>query len=180
MSEIEAPMETATESIHEAVESAREKWVGRVALYSALVAAIAAVSAMLAGHHSDEAMILQIKASDQWSYYQAKGVKAAIADLRANLLADAKSSEQERNSKTAEQYKEEQKEISTEAKKLESESSLHLELHAILARAVTCFQVAIAIAAISVLTKRRRFWYVSIAFSLVGLWFFCEGVLRHS
>jgi len=33
---------------------------------------------------------------------------------------------------------------------------------------VTMFQIAIAIAAISALTKKRRFWIVSLVFGLVG------------
>jgi hypothetical protein len=36
---------------------------------------------------------------------------------------------------------------------------------------VTFFQVAIAVAAISVLTKRRKFWFVSLGFGLLGLFF---------
>jgi hypothetical protein len=39
------------------------------------------------------------------------------------------------------------------------------------------FQVAIAIAAITVLTRRRKFWFVSIAFGLVGLFFLIHGLL---
>jgi hypothetical protein len=37
------------------------------------------------------------------------------------------------------------------------------------------FQVAIAVAAISVLTKRRRFWLISIAFGLIGIAFLIQG-----
>ena len=33
------------------------------------------------------------------------------------------------------------------------------------------FQVAIAVGAISVLTKRREFWFVSLAFGAIGVGF---------
>ena len=39
------------------------------------------------------------------------------------------------------------------------------------------FQVAIAVAAISVLTKRRRFWFVCMAFGLVGLVLLVWGIV---
>jgi hypothetical protein len=45
----------------------------------------------------------------------------------------------------------------------------------ILARGVTMFQIAIAVAAISVLTKRTRFWYVALGFAVVGLFFLVQG-----
>jgi hypothetical protein len=39
------------------------------------------------------------------------------------------------------------------------------------------FQVAIGVAAISVLTRRRRFWIVGMAFGLIGLIFLIQGLL---
>jgi hypothetical protein len=40
--------------------------------------------------------------------------------------------------------------------------------HEVFARSVTMFQIAIAIARISALTKKRHFWIVSLLFGLVG------------
>ncbi len=42
---------------------------------------------------------------------------------------------------------------------------------------VTLFQVAISVAAISVLVRRRRFWWVSMGFGLVGFVFFIQGLM---
>ena len=54
------------------------------------------------------------------------------------------------------EYKNEQEEIKRKAEEKEQASERHLHSHVIFARAVTMFQVAIAVAAISVLTRRRR------------------------
>jgi len=171
MSEIEVPLEQTQEKIHEVAHEAahelRGKWISYVALFSALLAAIAAVSAMLAGHHSDEAMITQIRASDQWSYYQAKGIKGAIAEVKGDAAL-----------KSRDEYKEDQEKILEKATELEKESSHHLEVHSLLAKSVTLFQIAIAVAAISVLTRRRRYFLVSVGFSAVGLVFFGLGLLH--
>ncbi len=176
MEEIEPPLETVQEHIHETAAHARETWIGRVALFSALVAALAAVAALLAGHHSNEAMILQIKASDKWSYYQAKGIKSAVLSAKTQLLLGLNKTIDAADLKKLEDYKKDQDEISEQAKTFEEDSEHHLRSHQVLARAVTMFQVAIAIAAISVLTRRRRYWFVGIIFSILGLTFFVQGL----
>src|SRR5580693_10359834 len=74
--------EVPTEHLHEHMEHGAAHggapWMMGVALSSALLAGLAAVCSLLAGHHANEAMVDQIKASDQWAYYQAKGIKSAI------------------------------------------------------------------------------------------------------
>jgi len=52
-----------------------------------------------------------------------------------------------------------------------------MDRHLIFARGVTMFQIAIAVAAISVLTKRTRFWYVGLAFGAAGVFFLLQGWL---
>ncbi|HEY5078577.1 MAG TPA: DUF4337 family protein, partial [Opitutaceae bacterium] len=61
--------------------------------------------------------------------------------------------------------------ISEEATEKEDSSEAHIAKHVIYARWVTLFQIAIAIGAISVLTDRRSFWFVSLAFGLAGACF---------
>jgi hypothetical protein len=41
------------------------------------------------------------------------------------------------------------------------------------------FQIAIAIAAISALTRKRTFWFVSLVFGLVGFVFLVQGWIAH-
>jgi len=178
MEEIEVPLEKVHEQIQESAHHTNNQWVGRVALFSAIVAVIAAVAALLAGHHSNEAMITQIRASDSWNYYQAKGIKSAILQSKNQLLAELGKDISEKDQEKINDYKKEQDEIQDKGKELETESNHHLLIHQILARSVTLFQVAIALSAITILTKKRRFFYVSIGFSLVGLGFFIQGLLK--
>jgi hypothetical protein len=150
-----------------------------VALSSALLAGLAAVCSLLAGHHANEAMIEQIQSSDQWAYYQAKGIKAAVLGSKLELLeAEGKKISLKDNEKLA-GYKKEQDEIQELAKEKQRDSESHLRLHVIFARGVTLFQIAIAVGAISVLTNRRAFWFVSLVFGLVGVFFLIQGALAH-
>ena len=174
---MEVPIDQVQEELHHHAAHAQESWITKVALSSAFLAVFAALSALLAGHESNEAMIQQIKASDQWGYYQAKGIKSALISSRVEILSVLGKTALETDKEKISKYKEEQDKISEEAKKLESESKGHLLIHQILARAVTLIQVAIAIGAVSALTRRKLFWYVSLSFGLVGIGFLIQGLI---
>jgi len=177
MEEIEVPTEHLHEDIHHQAEHSGEKWITWVALCSALLAVLAAVTALMAGHHANEAMIEQMQASDNWAHYQAKSIKAAILTEKSDLLEAAGKSLSEADRDKIAEYKKDQEEISEKAKEKEQASASHLRHHVILARGVTMFQVAIAISAIAALTKRRHFFLVGLCFSLVGIFFLIQGLL---
>jgi Domain of unknown function (DUF4337) len=170
MEEMEVPTEHLHEEIEEEVKEALNKSEKKgsmaIAISTALMAVFAAISSLLAGHHADEAVIEQIHASDQWSFYQAKGIKEEIISLSSIPDKEAKSAK----------YKSEQAEIQKEAKSDEAASHAHLEHHAILARAVTLFQISIAISAIAILTRKKFLWLISLGISAFGIFFFITGV----
>ena len=75
MEEVEGLTENSEETIQERAHEGPH-WSSWVALTTAVLAAMAAVAAFLSGHNETEAMLHQMKASDQWTYYQAKGIKS--------------------------------------------------------------------------------------------------------
>lgn len=173
MEEIEVPTEHLHETIGEKVEESLKEnengWYMYVAISTALIAVFAAISSLMAGHHSNEALIAQIRASDQWSYYQAKGIKAEIKILG---MTNGKATQAD-----IDKYKGEQRDIKKDADAYEDESSVHLLQHSKLAKAVTLFQIAIAISAIAILTRKKFLWYTSMLIASLGLWFFILGLL---
>jgi hypothetical protein len=170
MEEMEVPTEKLHETIEEEVQEAmkdNERKGGMlIAISTALMAVFAAMASLLAGHHADEAVIEQIRASDKWAFYQAKGIKDEILSLSTSSDKEASSAK----------YKSEQAEIQKEAKESETASHDHLEHHSILARAVTLFQISIAVSAIAILTKKRLLWFISLGISCFGLFFFILGI----
>jgi hypothetical protein len=181
MEEIEVPLENVQEEIHHRAthphdEDGAGNWFSAVALSSAVLAVLAAITALLASHHADEAMIEQIRASDNWAFFQAKGIKAAILSTKLDLLSSTGKFSPEADQTKLSEYKKEQETISDQARELEKSSQSHMEHHLVLARGVTFFQIAIAVAAISVLTRRRRFWLVALAFGATGLGFLVQGI----
>jgi hypothetical protein len=175
--EPEVPLEHLHESLQEAAEKSNNRWILMVALTAAILAVLAAIASLLASYHVNEAMIEQLKASDQWAYYQAKGVKHDILESKIELLKSLNKtiSSQDQNKITG--YIEQQKGIETTAREAEKSSSLHMEIHHILSRAVTLFQIAIAISAIAVLTKRKWMWYGSILLGLGAVSFLLQGIM---
>src|ERR1039458_4291012 len=87
MEELEVPTEHLHEKIHEAAEESKERWILFVALSTAVIAVLAAIAGLMGGHHSNEALIDQIKSSDQWALYQAKGIKSEINAATAKILS---------------------------------------------------------------------------------------------
>ena len=163
MEDIEVPTEHLHEEINEHAKEGK-RWSLYLAISTAFMAVLAAIAGLMAGHYSNEALIEQIKASDQWAYYQAKGIKAEIAAF--SPLKDTT---------LIEKYKREQKSIKEIAEDFQKESQVYLDKHVILARAVTMFQIAIAISAISILTGKRWLWYFAILISLAGIVFFISS-----
>jgi hypothetical protein len=175
---MEAP-EVPTEQLHEEInhhaEHSNNGWERGVALSSAFLAALAAICSLLAGHHANEALIEQIQSSDKWAYYQAKGIKSAVLESKIELLQEEGHTISKSDTSKLAEYKKQQDTISEEAKKSQEESEQHLTHHMGFAAGVTFFQIAIVIGAISVLSKRRNFWYLSLLLGIIGLGFFIKG-----
>ena len=171
------------EAIHEELEHEGGSLLRQIAMTTALLAAFAAIAALRAGATVNEALVLkteatrlQAEASDQWAYYQAKGIKAATQEAaRTSWLAMEKQPPPE-YADAAKKYKGEQDAIQEKAKELEkerdakSEEADHLlHRHHGFANAVALFQVSIALGAVAALTKQRLVWLGSLALGLGGL-----------
>ena len=183
--ELEVPTEHLHETLHEEAHKGAHhgggglelKWIPQVALSSALIAVAAAIASLLAGHHANEAMLEQMQATDQWAFFQAKGIKSAVLESKLQLLEalgkDVKPDERAR----LDGYETERKKIEETGHELESSSAKHMDRHNVLARSVTIFQIAIAMAAIAVLVRRKPLWYVSVALGIAGAAFLVQGVI---
>jgi uncharacterized protein DUF4337 len=164
MEEAEVPLEHLHEQVKESAEHSRAVWISWVALSTAILAVLAAIAALLSAEHANEAMMNQIEAANQWNYFQAKNIKAAVLDAKITLVGAASESDQSKRNR----YEKEQEEIKSEAERRQTEAKSHFHKHQVFARAVTMFQISIAIAAISALTRRRRFWIVGLVFGAIG------------
>ncbi|HEX4943452.1 MAG TPA: DUF4337 domain-containing protein [Usitatibacteraceae bacterium] len=152
---------------HEVEHQAQHGGMGqRIAIFTAVLATIGAVVSFLGGHTQNEALLYKndavlkrAEASDQWNYYQAKSMKQNLAEFAAAMSADPKKSEF--YTVEAARYAKEKKDIEKEARRLEDDSKASnrksekaLHPHEMLAISMTLLQIAIALASITVLTKK--------------------------
>src|SRR6266513_2745289 len=140
MEEAEVPLDHLHEHVHESAEHSGAAWISWVALSTALLAVLAAIAGLLSGKHVNEAMMNQIEASDQWSYYQAKSIKAAVLDAKIALSTMPNESDQSKRDR----YEKEQEEIKSEAQHKEAAAKSNFHKHEVFAGGVTMFQIAIA------------------------------------
>jgi hypothetical protein len=178
--------EIDTDKLREAISNEIDRESGdllrTIALSTALFAALAAIVSLQAGSTVNEALVLktegtvlQAKASDAWSYYQARGIKAAIAKsaLQPWLAAGkppppALANEEDRNRQA-------QREIQQQARLFEQardeksvEADKLLNKHHYFAQSVAFLQVGIALGAVAALTRKRAAWWTSLALGVAG------------
>ena len=151
---------------------------GQLAVATAIIATVGAMFSYMggatqadAGLFKNNAAIKKTEAANQWAYYQAKSGKQNLAELALDLAPA------ERRPAYAEQVKRYQGEkatIQNDAKKLEDESKdwdrrsdEQMHRHHRWAQATTALQIAIAMAAIALLTRRK--WLEYGVFALSGL-----------
>jgi hypothetical protein len=163
MEEAEVPLDHLHEQTHETAKHG-PAWISWVALSTAILAVLAAITSLLSGENANEAMLSQIEASNQWNYYQAKSIKAAVLDAKIAFTGASNESDQSKRAR----YEQEQQEIRSEAEHKQAAAKSYFHKHQVFARGVTMFQIAIAIAAISALTKKRSLGVVSLVFGAFG------------
>ena len=155
-------------------------FAGQLAVITAILATVGALFSYMggatqadAGLHKNDAAIKKTEASNQWNYYQAKSSKQNLSELAQELAPDARKTFYIDEVK---RYKTEKAEIKLAAEKLEAESKAwddrsaeKMHQHHRWAQATTALQVAIAMAAIALLTKRRWLEKLVFGMSAVGV-----------
>jgi hypothetical protein len=166
--------------LEHAAQHEPEGMAGKLAVLTAIIATVGALFAYMggatqanAGLYKNEAAIKKTEAANQWNFYQAKSSKQNLAELAVELAPDARKAFYTDEVK---RYNAEKKEIKTAAEKLEQESKdwdarseAQIHQHHRWAQATTALQIAIALAAIALLTKSRRFAYGVVGLSGVGV-----------
>ncbi len=160
---------STSEELQEHAEHARDPFDKRVAATMAIIAAALAIISVLGHLATTEELLEQQKASDQWSYYQAKSIRRYQSEVARDLFAGMKNQAlSEQYARNGEKYRKDDEEIQKQAQELENRSHLKgrqaLRLHF----GEVFLEIAIVFASLAILTKRAELWYGSIALSLAG------------
>jgi hypothetical protein len=143
-----------------------DSFTSKLAVLTAVLSTVGAIFGYMGGHSQNSALLFKNEssiqktaASNQWNYYQAKSNKQNLAELSVVLT---QGEAQQKFKQEVERYQAEKKEIKIEAEKLEAaaakaneKSELEMHVHERWAMATTLLQIAIALSAITLLTRKR-------------------------
>jgi hypothetical protein len=155
-----------------------------VALTMTILAVLVAVTTVLGHRTHTEAIINQDKATDKWNEYQAHKIRSNDTFLAADLLSVVTIADKDAAKKLAKGYADHQakltealKELGDEARALEDEVK-HAEAKAVrfdLGEAL--LEIGLVITSVTLLTRRRIYWYVGMVFSVIGIASAVSGLL---
>jgi hypothetical protein len=182
--EVHGPHDHAVE--HAAHHDA-DPFASRIAVMTAILATIGALCAYQSGNsenlalfYKNEAAIKKTEASNQWNYYQAKGEKENLAELGAALSA-GNSDAHAKFLADVDKYKQQKTPIREKAEAIEKEvvandnrSEALMHGHHRWALATLLIQVAIALCAITLLTRKN--WLRNLSFVVAGAGVLTAGV----
>ena len=153
--------------------------INQIALFTAIIATVGALFGYMggatqanAGLYKNNAAIKKTEASNQWNFFQAKSTKQSLAELARDLAP--KEEDKAKYQAKVDRYEKEKGEIKEKADALEAEASdwdhqseAQMHLHHRWAQAAPVLQIAIALAAIALLTKKK--WLEYAMFGAGGL-----------
>jgi uncharacterized protein DUF4337 len=152
---------------------------------SILAVLVAAVT--LLGHraHTEE-LLRQTQASDQWAYYQAKNIRLhemeGIVDLMEALAPQERKETAALRGKYVEEVKRyggDKDEIGEKAKELEAERDLLSRRADRFDGGEALLEVGLVICSITLLTRRRGFWFAGMAIAVLGAATALTGLSLH-
>ena len=181
--EVKGPHEEVLEGGEEALGD--KKFNNRIAVMTAIMATLGALisyeASVTLGEailSKNEAAIKKTEAADQWNFYQAKSNKQNLAELATKLTAGK---DHDDKAKDIARYATEKIEIKKKAEATEKlsreadeRSEKYMHSHHRWATGVTMLQIAISLAAITILTRKNWLEYVSLSCAGIGVVF---GVL---
>jgi hypothetical protein len=157
-----------------------------VSLTMAIAAVLVATVSLLGHRAHTEEVVLQNKVSDQWAYYQAKNIRRHSDEQFADMVAIANPKDvaqaeklREKYAAEAERYRDEQKELDAEARKLEGEVAQERKRADRYDLGEVFLEIALVISSITLLSGRRTFWLVGIVMGIAGLIVAATGTFVH-
>jgi Na+/glutamate symporter len=153
--------------------------INQIAMFTAIIATVGAIMSYMggatqanAGLYKNNAAIKKTEASNQWNYFQSKSTKQSLAELARDLAPDDRKATYQAK---VERYEKEKNEIKVAADKLEAEATVwdkdsdaQMHQHHRWAQATTALQVAIALAAIALLTRKKWLEYAMFVVAGIG------------
>lgn len=169
----------------------KEKWQGWLALSTAIMAVLAALTTLYMGKFSSRAILAQGQESNQWAYYQAKSIKGHSFEIsrktlelqyltQKGLSPEAAAEYRKTIQKYGEEitrYEREKKELKDKAEGIAKVKLKAQDMGGNFAYALIFLQIALMLSSIASLTKRHYLWYIALICNAGWLFFFLDAWL---
>lgn len=155
-----------------------------VAFTMSLLAVLVAITTVLGHRTHTEAVLLQNRATDEWNYYQAHKIRDNDTELASDLLSVIAVDHGEQAAKLEKAYADHRvkwaKDLEAEEKQAETlqDQVEHAERRANrfdLGEAL--LEIGLVITSVTLLTRRRAYWYFGVAFAACGIVSTASGLL---
>jgi hypothetical protein len=171
-------------------EEKKEKWLNYLALTTVILAVCATLSTFKGGNFSTLAVMSQSKASDQWSYYQAKSIKGYVYEIQkeklelelkamgtraSKPLAEEYGKKMDEYAKKTKKYDGEKAKIDNDARELERIRDDAQKHSRAFGMAVIFLQIAILLSSIAALMKKKLLWLLGCLVGIFGIVYFANG-----
>jgi len=165
-----------TQELQEHAEhGAHESALRPVAFTMSLLAVLVAITTVLGHRTHTEAVLKQNQVTDQWNFYQAKN-RGYTAGTAQKLLEDLQVVNKEKAAKDAENFaryaekqNEDLKEGQEKAETLEKQVELAEHRAKFYDFGEALLEIGLVITSVTLLTRRRIYWFFGIAFAAIGI-----------
>jgi hypothetical protein len=147
----------------------RESWTKYVSLTVVIMAVLGSLAAQWSGRYGSRVQLSQAKASDAWNLYQARSVKGHLLEVATNTLAKMGHADNPEfqnmlkdYAKAVARYDAGKDESQRIARAYEEDRDAAEALGKKLGPTLPLFSVAIAMASMCLLTKKKPLWLVAI------------------
>ena len=157
-----------------------------VSVTMAILAVLVAVVTLLGHRAHTEEVVKQSKAADQWAFYQSKNLRRHL-DLFFNDLTSVQPASdsgalaklRDQYSKEATRYQKEQKDAQDEAQSLEDEAAVEQHRADRFDLSEVFLEIGLVITSITMLSGRRLYWFLGMAFAAGGIVIAVTGFFIH-
>jgi hypothetical protein len=159
-----------------AEHGAQEASLRPVAFTMSVLAVLVAITTVLGHRTHTEAVLSQNKATDQWNEYQAKKIRSYNTSLTVDLLSVLTLADKDKEEKIEKAYADHQEKWNEDLKEeQERAEALEKKVEAAELRATrfdlaeALLEIGLVITSVTLLTRRRVYWYLGLGFAAGGI-----------
>jgi hypothetical protein len=168
------------------IEHENHPLVMPVSVTISILAVLVACVTLLGHRAHTEELSRETQAASRWTQFQAKSIRQNEADNTSDIIALVSSLDKEKGEALKkkyeaklEHYKEDKTDVSKEAQNLEAERDLAAHKADRFDAGEALLEIGLVICSITLLAKKKFFWFAGMSIAAVGLIVAATGFLLH-